>query len=287
MRVLIIGCGYLGLATGRRLSALGHAVTGVRRGTDPAEDLADAGIQLLRGDITRRDQVRGWPGGWDVVINSVSSSKGGADVYREVYGNGTRHVTEWLQDSAIHRYIHISSTSVYGQVDGGWVTEDSPTEPGTPTGAILVEVERELIRQRIEMGFPAVILRVAGIYGPGRGHLLNQLLRDEARIQGDGSRWVNMVHVDDVARAILTVIDAAAPDPVYNVVDDEPVPQGEFLTWLAAEYDRPSPPTASDAEKASRKRGLTHKRVSNQRLRQLGWIPEHPTFRQGYARRRM
>lgn len=284
MRVLIIGCGYLGMAIGEMLVATGHAVTGVRRGPDADGELAARGIGLLVGDITDRDNVQSWPDGWDVVINAVSSSRGGAEVYRQVYGNGTRHVVERYAGSGLARYIHISSTSVYGQTDGGWVDEDSATEPGTETGGVLVDTEHWLLNGPKSMDWPAVILRVAGIYGPGRGHLLGQLLKDEARIQGDGSRWVNMVHRDDAARGVICVAEAAEVGSVYNVVDDEPVSQGAFLQWLALEYGKPSPPMATESENSARKRGLTHKRVSNRRLRELGWKLEYPTYREGYRR---
>lgn len=282
MRILIIGCGYLGMAIGERLVAAGHSVTGVRRGPDVDGELAARGIGLIEGDITDRNNVRSWPDGWDVVINAVSSSRGGAEVYRQVYGNGTRHVVERYAGSGLARYIHISSTSVYGQTDGGWVDEDAATEPGTETGGVLVDTERWLLEERKARGFPVVLLRVAGIYGPGRGHLLSQLLKGEARIQGDGSRWVNMVHRDDAARAVICVAEASEVGSVYNVVDDEPVAQGAFVKWLAQEHGKASPPMATELENSARKRGLTHKRVLNRRLRALGWKLEYPTYREGY-----
>ena len=288
MRVLIVGCGYVGLELGRQWVARGAFVAGVRRSPDAAGELAAAGLATVTGDVTRREEVLAWPGGWDVVVNAVSSSRGGAEVYRQIYRDGTRHLLEWMGGAGVGRYVHLSSTSVYGQTDGGWVDETSATEPKSETSLLLVETERSLLRSHGEGGTAAVVLRVAGIYGPGRGHQLQQLLRGEARIQGDGWRWVNMVHRDDVASAVRTVAEApvaSVAGRVFNVVDDEPVPQGEFVTWLAHEYGKPVPPVASEEENAARKRGLTHKRVSNRRLRtETGWIPALGTFREGYRR---
>lgn len=284
MRVLIVGCGYVGLELGRQWAASGAEVAGVCRSPESAAGLVASGLRAITGDITAAEDVGRWPGGWDVVVNAVSSSRGGPEVYRDVYLAGTRHLAGWLRRTGVGRYVHLSSTSVYGQTDGGWVDETSATEPGSATSRILVDTEAWLLSAFAEDGFPVQILRVAGIYGPGRGFALQQLLKGEARIQGDGLRWVNMVHRDDVASAVRAVAERGGVGRVYNVVDDEPVAQGEFVTWLAGSHGLPVPPVATEAENAARKRGLTHKRVSNRRLRtETGWEPRYPTFREGYA----
>ena len=87
-----------------------------------------------------------------------------------------------------------------------------------------------------------MILRVAGIYGPGRGHWFKQFLRGEARIEGDGSRWLNMIHRDDVVGVIIAALERGKPGEIYNAADNEPVTQLKFFEWLAAELKRPLPP---------------------------------------------
>jgi nucleoside-diphosphate-sugar epimerase len=284
MRVLIIGCGYVGLPLGESLVRAGHEVLGVRRGASGAEELRTHGITPVIADITRREDLDKIPGQFDWVINTISSTKGGVEEYRAVYLEATRHLIEWLSTRPPQKYLYTSSTSVYAQTDGSWVTEESPTEPTADTSRVLVETEQLLLRAAHERNFPAVILRVAGIYGPGRGHLFQQYLRGEARIAGDGSRLINMIHRDDVVRAIVAALESAQGGRIYNVVDDEPVTQREFFTWLAAQLGRPMPPQASAEENLRRKRGLTHKRVSNRRLREeLRCELTYPTFRQGYA----
>jgi nucleoside-diphosphate-sugar epimerase len=147
-----------------------------------------------------------------------------------------------------------------------------------------METERLILEAAAAGTLPGRILRVAGIYGPGRGHLLQQLLRGEARVQGTGSRWINMIHRDDAAGALIAALERGRPGEIYNAVDDEPVSQLEFLTWLSGRLERPLPPVATEEELATRKRGLTHKRVRNQKLRlETGWAPSYPTFREGYA----
>lgn len=283
-RVLIVGCGYLGLAAAQRFLAAGCIVAGVRRSSDSSDELSTSGIQPLVGDVARPETWQDWPRDWDVVVNAVSSSRGGPDVYREVYLAGTRHLIEWI-GPRLRCYVHIGSTSVYAQTDGSWVDEDSPTAPSTETGRVLVETERSLRSAHATAGFPAILLRVSGIYGPGRGHLLKQLLNGEARIEGDGSRWINMVHRDDAASAIEAVARRGEPGRIYNVTDDCPVRQGDFLRWLAREYELPEPPVSEAVEGTSRKRGLTQKRVLNARLRrETGWEPQYPDYQTGYRR---
>ena len=175
-------------------------------------------------------------------------------------------------------------SSVYAQTDGSEVTEESPTTPTAETGRLLVETEQLLLAAARELNFPAVVLRVAGIYGPERGHLFHQFLRGEARLNGDGSRWLNMIHRDDVVSAVIATLEQGQAGRVYNVADDEPVTQRHFFQWLANELNRPLPPPASAEEPINRKRGLTHKRIANHRLRaELHVALQYPNFRAGYA----
>lgn len=283
MRVLIIGCGYVGLPLGAELARQGHDVFGVRRTSDTAE-LSAAGIQPVVGDITQPGFLALLPPDFDWVVNTVSSSRGGVEDYRTVYLEGTRRLIDWLRrGSRLTRYIHASSTSVYGQTDGGIVTEDSPAEPATPTGRVLVQTER-LLLEAARQGWPAVMLRLAGIYGPGRGHLFQQLLRGEARLAGEGSRILNMIHRDDAVRAVICALERGLPGEIYNVADDEPVTEREFFGWLCEQLGLPFPTPATPAELAGRKRDFTSKRVSNRKLRlALACELKYPTFRQGYA----
>jgi nucleoside-diphosphate-sugar epimerase len=284
MRVLIVGCGYVGLPLGSELVRQGHEVFGLRRSDAGTRGLKDAGIQTLLADITRPDDLAKLPGPFDWVVNTVSSGKGGVEEYREVYLNGTRHLIDWLAPMSPKKFVYTSSTSVYGQTDGALVKEDSPTQPRSPTSQLLVETERLLLEAAQARKFPAVILRVAGIYGPERGHLFLQYLRNEARLSGKGERLINMIHRDDLVRVIVAALKNGRPGEVYNAVDDEPVPQIHFFRWLSETLGRPMPPGAPEEPDAGRKRGLTHKRVSNRKLKmELGVTLQYPNFRQGYT----
>lgn len=284
MRVLIIGCGYVGLPLGAALVGRGHEVFGVRRAAASAEPLKAAGIQPLVADITRREQLDTLPQGWDWVINLVSSSKGGAPEYRQAYLEGTRHLLDWLKPTPPRKFLYTSSTGVYGQTDGSQVKETSPTEPTAETSRILVQTEQVLLHADQEWKFPAVILRVAGIYGPDRGYYFKQFLNNEVRIAGRGERILNMIHLDDLVEIIISALSYGRPGEVYNAVDDEPVAEVHFYRWLSETLGKWMPPFAPEEEGELRKRGATSKKVLNRKLKmELGYRFKYPTFRQGYT----
>jgi nucleoside-diphosphate-sugar epimerase len=282
MRVLIIGCGYVGLPLGVALLRQGHEVSGLRRSAEGAASLQSAGIHPLIADITRSGDLAKLPLPYDWIVNTISSSPGGAEAYQKVYFEGTRNLLQWLAASPPQKFIHTGSTSVYGQTDASQVMETSPAEPATPTGRILLNAEKLLLDAVREKHFPAVLLRVAGIYGPGRGHYLLQYLKGEAKIPGRGERFLNMIHRDDVVGGILAVLKSGRAGEIYNLVDDEPVRQIHFFRWLSETLGKPMPPFVSESAETVAKRGDTNKRVLNRKLKmELGCAFRYPTFRQG------
>ena len=282
MRVLIVGCGYVGLPLGAELVRLGHEVMGLRRSPAAEGELKAVGIQPLLGDVTQAATLAKLPRDFDWVVNCVAA--GGTENYREVYLQGTRHLIDWLAPNPPKKFVYTSSTSVYGQNDGSAVKESSPTEPLAETSRILIETEKTLLAAVAERQFPAVILRVAGIYGPDRGHWFKQFLNDNAQIDGDGSRWLNMIHRDDLVGCIIAALKSGRAGEIYNAADDEPVSQLHFFQWLAQAVDKPIPPSMPENPEAERKRGVTNKRVSNRKLKmELGHRFKYPTFRQGYS----
>src|SRR5690349_3850496 len=182
MRALIVGCGYVGLPLGVELIRQGHEVWGLRRSA--AEELKSAGITPLMADLTVPETIAALPRDFDWVVNCAASGGGGAEDYRRLYLQGTRNLIEWLGATPPKKFVYTSSTSVYGQNDGSLVKESSPTEPQANTAQVLVETERLLLEAARTKQFPSVILRVAGIYGPSRGHWFKQFLKDEAQIEG-------------------------------------------------------------------------------------------------------
>ena len=284
MRVLIVGCGYVGLPLGAELARQGHEVFGLRRNPVAAGELEASGIKPLFADITRAGDLEKLPRDFDWVVNCAATGGGGEAAYRQLYLMGNRNLIEWLRPAPPRRYVYTSSTSVYGQNDGSLVVETDPVAPESETGKILVMTENLLLAAATEIKFPTVILRLAGIYGPDRGYWLKQFLSGEARIEGDGVRLLNMIHRDDAVGAIIAALKHSPVCQVFNVVDNEPVSQLDLFKWLAEKLDRPLLPSMPADAESSRRRGVTNKRVSNQRLKKmLGFEFKYPTFRQGYT----
>jgi nucleoside-diphosphate-sugar epimerase len=282
MRALIVGCGYVGAALGTELVRQGHEVFGLRRTDISNGDLKAIGIVPLKADITKLEDLARLPTDFDWVVNCVSSSRGSVEDYRAVYLGGMRNLVQWLSANPPKKLVYTSSTSVYGQTDGSPVTESSPTEPLAETALILVETEK-LLSLAAAQNFPAVILRVAGIYGPGRGYWFKQFLRGEATIEGKGERFLNMIHRDDVVGAIIAALEMGQPGGIYNVVDDEPVKQLELFQWLSETLRKEMPPFL-EIDQGERKRGWTNKRISNRKLKtELAYQFRYPTFREGFV----
>jgi nucleoside-diphosphate-sugar epimerase len=272
-RVLIAGCGFVGLATARLLERAGWEVLGCTSSEESAHALAAEPFSVRAADLTDPNALAAltdWRG-CEAIVHCASSGRGGADAYRAVYLGGAQNLLTTLAPQWL---LFTSSTSVYAQSDGAWVTEDSPAEPDRETGRIVRETE-ELI-----LANGGCVARLAGIYGPGRSVLLKKFLTGEAIIEGDGNRWINQIHRDDIATALALLLDRKARG-IFNVSDDTPMTQREVYSWLAEHFARPLPP--SGPVDANRKRGVTSKRVSNSRLRALGWTPRYPTFRDAVA----
>jgi nucleoside-diphosphate-sugar epimerase len=283
MRVLIVGCGYVGLALGAKLVRLGHEVSGLGRTALGNPQLKAAGLIPLTADITLPETFPQANLPYDWVVHCVSAG-GGAAEYERVYLEGTRNLLSWLSAAPPKRFVYTSSTSVYGQTDGSPVDESSPTRPRNETGRILVRTEELVLTRARELGIAPIVLRAGGIYGPGRAYWLRQFESGEARLDADGGgRILNMIHRDDVAGAVMAAFASARAGVVYNAVDDQPVSQREMFEWLAQRLARPIPARNPTTPVPGAKRAVTSKRVINRKLKhELGYRFEFPTFRQGF-----
>src|SRR5262245_31322622 len=268
-RILIAGCGYVGEATGDLFHSAGWNVEGWVHSKESAARLSTKPYFVQVIDVSRRGEVGKYAGSFDAVIHCASSRGGDAEAYRQIYLNGTGHLLETFPKAKI---LFTSSTSVYAQRDGSWVTEESETKPLRETSRILLEVEKLIL----EKG--GIVARLAGIYGPGRSALLTNLVNGTATIAPSNDRFDNQVHLDDIASALFLLLnrEAQTSAQIYNVVDDQPILQSECYRWLARRLNRPLPPIRRSEQ--VRKRGDTNKRVSNAKLHQLGWTPDYPTF---------
>ena len=268
-RILIAGCGYVGEATADLFHSAGWNVEGWVQSKESAARLSAKPYTIRLIDISQRGEVAEYAGSFDAVIHCASSRGGDAEAYRQLYLNGARHLLDAFPKTKI---LFTSSTSVYAQRDGSWVTEQSETRPLRETSRVLLEVENLIL------GKDGIVARLAGIYGPQRSALLTKFLSGTATIDPNNDRFVNQVHRDDIASALFLLLNGAAQSSaqIYNVIDDEPLLQSECYGWLSQKLNRPLPPMRRSDQPG--KRGDTNKRVSNAKLRRLGWTLQYPTF---------
>ena len=268
-RILIAGCGYVGEATADLFHSAGWKVEGWVHSSESAARLSVKPYSIQVIDVSRQADVRKYAGAFDAVIHCVSSRGGDVEAYCQIYLEGARHLLETFSKAKI---LFTSSTSVYAQRDGSWVTEESETKPLRETSRILLEVEKLILEKN------GIVARLAGIYGPGRSALLTKFVNGTATIDPSNDRFVNQVHRDDIASALFLLLnrEAVTSGQIYNVADDQPLLQSACYGWLAQRLNRPLPPIRKSER--PRKRGDTNKRVSNAKLRRLGWTPQYPTF---------
>ncbi len=279
MSKLIVGCGYLGLRVARRWIAAGQTVAGLVRNADNAELLARQSVQPIVADVTRPLTLRDLPAA-ETVLYAVGYDPAGGASRSAVYVEGLRAVLDALSPQ-VRRVIFISSTGVYAEQEGGWVDESSPAGPASESGRALAVAEAALAAHRL--GRLGIILRLAGIYGPGR-------LPRRAELASDGplpvaaGQQVNLIHVDDAATAVLAAEAHAQPPRTYLVSDGHPVDRRDYIAELARQLGLPLPAFRDPLPGETTGRRGGNKRVSNARmLAELRVKLAYPTYREGLA----
>lgn len=286
-RLVIFGCGYVGTAVARQAVEGGLRVTALTRNPGVAAALEGLGVETVVADLAGDDWHARIPSGADFVLNCVSSGGGGLENYRRSYVAGMRSVLAWAAQRGVGTLAYTSSTSVYPQGGGVVVDENAPTDGAGESALILLEAEKLLGEK--SAAAPTVqrafILRLAGIYGPGRHHLLDLLRTGAEEIAGSGDHRLNLIHRDDVARAVWAVFQAPAvvTGGIFNVADDGAATKTEIVGWLANRLGIPAPRFNGEPAQ-SRRRTPPDRIIANAKLKaELGWRPVFPSFREGYA----
>ena len=275
-RILFLGCGFLGEAAAELFSAAGREVLVATSSDSSGADFERRGWKHFVCDVSSKSgvmELQSATGPVDIWIHCASSGGRGVDGYRSVFLNGCTNLLSAYPGTP---GIFTSSTSVYAQTGGEEVSESSPAEPSSETGKILRETEDLLLNSG------GIVARLAGIYGPGRSVLLRKALEGSAIIEGDGGKWINQIHRDDGASALLALArsacrsDSAARGGIFNVSDDCPYQQQDFYRILCNGLGLKTPPHGE--RDMGKKRGWSNKRVLNIKMRQLGWAPRYPDY---------
>lgn len=277
---LIFGCGYLGSRVAERWLAAGDHVVAVTRSPHRATEFQQLGIEPLVADVTRPETLRQLPVA-ETVLYAIAFDRRTGQSRRQVQVEGLRAVLDALP-SKTGRLIFISSTGVYGQTGGQWVDEESLCQPTREAGQAMLAAEHVLTGHRL--GPRSVILRLAGVYGPGRLLHMADILAGEPIVVQSGS-YLNLIHVDDAAAAVLAAEARGNSPRTYLVSDGHPADRRECYRYMAQLLEAPPPRFIDPSPKflVSHHSG-NNKRVSNARmLAELDVRLTYSTYQVGLA----
>jgi nucleoside-diphosphate-sugar epimerase len=254
----------------RQLRARGHEVFALRRRPPAA---GGEGIGWLAGDLTSPATWDGLPAGITRMVYLPAPDARDRETYEAVFLEGLHAMLAALDRAALQRVLLVSSSAVYGDHAGDWVDEDTPARPPGFNGAVLLEAERRLEAQPVA----STVVRLAGLYGPGRLQLVDRLRAGRVVVPRGPVHWANRIHVDDAAAAIAHLLLLPDAAPLYVGVDDTPLPLDVLYDHLAGLVGAPCPPEGPAPS------GIGSKRLCNARLRASGFAPRWPDARPGYA----
>lgn len=264
--VLIIGCGYVGRRAAAAWLAAGATVAALTRSAQNAAELSAEGILPIIGDVLQPETLSALPAA-DLVLYAVGFDRTANHSQREVYVDGLENVLAAITPK-IGRLIYLSSTSVYGQTGGEWVDEESPCQPMRANGQVCLDAEQLLARRLAGEDTPAAhILRLAGIYGPCRLLARIEALKNGDPLAGNPDGFLNLIHVDDIVRAIFACRARGEAGRTYLVSDDRPVTRREYYETLAELIGAPPPQFEGGASRRHAAESL-NKRCRNRRLRE-------------------
>ncbi len=257
--LLVIGAGDLGLRVAKLQVQQGNHVWALRRRKLPMPD----GVQAVYGDMQEAETLLLLPTTPDVLLFCPTPDTRTEAGYRKTYVQALGKAMHVLKPK---RVLLVSSTAVYGQNNGEWLDENSPANAETFNGKVLREAEQLCLSQPNNG-----VLRLSGITGPGRQMLINKALLGE----GLNNTWTNRIHSDDAASAISFLMVKGLPDSTYNITDNEPALQIEVANWIRQKHALPLLPMPQTQ--------ASGKRISNARIKALGWQPHYPSFRECYT----
>ena len=268
MNVLIAGCGDVGNVLAGLLLQDGHVVYGLKRNISSLPE----GVKAIQADLTDPSTLVDLPVDIDGLVFMPTPASRDQVAYESIFLDGWRNLWSGLKQ-APKRAVLVSSTAVFGQSDGSIVSEDTEPGPERFNGKVLLRMEQLAAACTNEL----VVARVSGIYGPGREGMIRLAAKKDLEVQQNPPAYTNRIHLDDVAAALMHLLQLRDPQSMYLVSDDQPVARYDVLAWLAAQLGNTSP-TGLDIDQ-----GHGGKRVDNHRLRQSGFQLQYPDYRAGYG----
>ena len=277
-KILIVGCGSIGAQLAEVLTTKGHQVVGLKR--NPPVLTVINGMEYFKADISSDNALKDLPVDFDFVFFILSPDCRNEESYGAIYKTGLNNILEhFAKNDAAPQWFFVSSTSVYGQIQGEWVDENSYACPENITSQLIRLAEQQLIA----LSTNHVIVRFSGIYGPGREYLLRMAKQSSAPvIQQTPPYYTNRIHQADCVGVLVFLLDCRLAgivlDSCYLASDDDPAPTWDVMSWLAQRLNCSLPSVKKMEQDAT-----MNKRCNNQRLKALGYQFKYSSFKEGYA----
>lgn len=272
-KILIVGCGAIGRELAITLANAGHDVTGLKRHI-PGE--THQPFKYFQADIASADDLKALDNNFEHVFFIVSPGSRDEKSYIDLYRTGLDNLLEKFS-KAKTPFIFVSSTSVYGQNQGEWVDEESPTLPKNVTSLQIANAEQKLFA----LNAGHVVVRFSGIYGPGREQLL-RMAKQSPEIQKNPPYYTNRIHQTDCVGILAFLLNCRLKgislEKCYLASDNDPAPLWEVVGWLAEKMHCPAPIDKTVINTAD-----MNKRCRNERLKQLGYRFAYSDYKAGYG----
>jgi nucleoside-diphosphate-sugar epimerase len=280
----IVGCGDIGRRVGRLLLARGDAVTALNRSAAKTGELAGIGMETVVANLDDAATLTGLATRGSILFYFAPPPGGGNEDPR------VRNLCAAIPPGEEPcRLIYLSTSGVYGDCGDAWVTEETPPEPQTARGKRRLDAENFLRRWGRERRVDVIILRVTGIYGPGRLPV-TQLMGGHPVLREEEAPFTNRIHADDLARVCLAAADRGEDGEVFNVSDGHPGTMTEYFNAAADLLGLPRPPQIgmAEAERVMPPLMLSYfresRRLDNRRMRErLGVTLLYPDLKAGLA----
>ena len=281
MKVVVLGStGVLGRNVLPRLRERGHLVRAVARRPEQVQPLERMGMEVVLGDILRPDTLAAATDGCDAVVHLATAiPRAGRpqdwNLNDRIRREGTQNLLAACQGNGIGRYVQQSITLLYGDCGNKIVDETQALNP-----IPLVESACDMEGKVRESALDWCILRAGLLYGPGtwREESWRQEAR-EGRLRwfGEGEATMSLIHVADLARAVVLAVESAPAHTIYNVVDDRPVTIRDLYRYIAASVGALEPSSGDEPNLLSL--GCSNRKIH----KELGWEATYPTFQSGLA----
>jgi nucleoside-diphosphate-sugar epimerase len=278
MKILIAGCGWLGTFVAQALVARGDRVVGVRRDPRAASELEALGVEPLLIDLLRPQDAGRLPDDVEAIVACLAPAARGAVEYERTYLDAVGTLLDAYSERELKGFVYTGSTGVFGQTDGSEVSERSAVLPASDTARVLARAEEQVLDRAQNQAYPACVVRLSGLYGPGRFGVIGRVREGRLALGRGDDAWMNFCHRTDAARSVLAALERGRPGEVYHASDASPVRRRDLILWVAERFGF-DPVHAPEGSPSAT--GTNRRVVADWSRQRLGIELAYPSFREG------